>query len=79
MAEATAERDCPFYGRHIAIILSGADLSPGAGIRFVATGGSQCAIRIASYHPCDLVPEGKPVHWRVCPSWLRAVVDFEEG
>jgi len=78
IAEATTERDCPFYGRHIAIILSAGACFPGPGIRFVASGGSECAIQVPFYHSCDLAFHGTPVYWRVCPAWLRAVVDFGE-
>jgi len=77
MPEATAERNCPFYGRHMAITLLGGGTIPRQGVHFVDSGGNQCALEIRSHHPCELAVQGEPVDWRVCWVWLQVALDPE--
>ena len=61
--------NCPFYGWHVAVCAVGHLTIAAHSLRFMASGGNQCALRLTSYTPCDLAIEGKPVDWRVCPAW----------
>jgi len=65
---ATPEHNCPFYGWHVAVC-GVRHLIAAHSLRFMASGGNQCALRLTSYTPCDLAIEGRPVDWRVCPAW----------
>jgi len=75
MSEAAqAEPNCPFYGRHIALMLLGSGSIPRQGLQFVRSGGNQCALVLQSCHPCELEIEHKPVTWWACPVWQAATI-----
>ena len=52
------ERNCPFYGYHLALV--------GRPFVLLNSRGNQCAIVVDAFSPCYLEIEGKPVDWRVC-------------
>jgi len=66
--------NCPFYGRHVAMTLLGAEPVPKQRLTFVSSDGNQCAIRLTTCTPCELALEGKPVNWQVCPVCRAALV-----
>ena len=75
---ATPAPNCPFYGRHIGLTLLRANRPPVPTVLFLDSGGNQCALRMDSYTPCDLVLERKPVNWRECPAWADVALPWQE-
>ncbi len=75
-APTPAPPNCPFYGRHLAIIDPRARARLGHAIRLLPNYGNQCAIVNDSVSPCQPAIEGKSVEWRGCPILADILVDI---
>jgi hypothetical protein len=58
-----ADRNCPFYGRHLYSASSKIVDPP---FYLIDSRGNQCAVIQSAFAPCQMEIAQKPVDWRVC-------------
>ena len=68
--------NCPFYGRHLAIIRANTPTPDGLAVILLEQYGNQCAACTDVLTPCIFDVQKKPVEWRGCPEMARIVVDL---